>query len=305
MKKKATPKATTPKALTPSSAGRQRKALPTPIRSAIATKKRTSPRDSQHERQTSIRFGAPLQPELIDKNLPSNTPVRRGVRPNGMSALRKQIAAEMSLKSVPKMNLMSPKPTASKPESPKPVTSEQTPSISAFEVAKGGHRSTPVRNAIKQGVTLKSTKSEKTAINTPIRESIRNGVQLRKTKHSMKTPLRVAIQNSIKLRATKRVMREDMLAAIHGGCNLRKVLKKALSTPIRKSIIKGCTLRPRFAKLDAKLQEHIKEGCPLKKLKKVQVDETIKVDDAGEVTIADIFTFFDDAEESDIAEGVS
>lgn len=280
----------------PASLRKTHRSIPTPIRTAIHSRRRShkalhTPIRRQIENRLTLRKTKRSMPTPLRRALQGKVELRKTKR-SMPTPLRKSIKEKPTLRKTRNKALATPvrkeieaRPTLRKTKHslPTPLRSEiesqptlrktkralATPirrEIEGKPKLRKTIRSmpTPVRQEIESQPALRKTKP---TLSTPLRKEIKARPQLCKTKKSLPTPLRLALQTDHHvLRKTKPTLPTPLRTAIQQCPSLRKT-KKSLPADLLDDITSRPTLRvtkPVSAVLPTPLREDIKKGIKLR-----------------------------------------
>ena len=256
---------------------------------------------TRSSKRKSVTFGPQLSPELFDKGLPPNTPVRRGKNPN--AALNQNGGQGTSRNSVSRFStgvygeslgiveeedsIASEGCTGSDSlyvigeESPNYSTIAHCPSPASLNLTMSDYEQEEAEaeayyesdfeedsEFMDEAVDGEGDIAEtKKALPTPIRKGIEAKPALKKTKKALPTPLRAEIKQRPKLRSRRNHMPTPLRQAIENRPALRRVLKR-MQTPLRRDIESKHALRKTKQSLPTPVRKEIEKKPQLRATKK-------------------------------------
>ena len=228
----------------------------------------------------SVTFGPMLSPEVFDKHLPPQTPIKTGMTPRGLrrslpighpSAIPEEIEPGESESDDEWMEYsMTGFDEGSSDEGDSDSETDSDGwDTTLSELLEDQSRPlpktlpTPVRRAIQEKPTLRVTKRK---LATPLREAIRGRPSLRTTKRSLPTPLKAGIRSRPVLRKTKRALATPLRKEILARPKLRKT-KRSMPTPLRRGIEAKPSLRKAKRSMPTPVRKGIEAKTKLRKTK--------------------------------------
>ncbi|KAM9379547.1 proliferation marker protein Ki-67 [Phaethornis superciliosus] len=232
-----------------------------------------------------VSFGGHLSPELFDKSLPPNSPLKRGAIPARLSlsignSPRAVLKKAQGLKHFAVQELcehlqkekMSPKnvPTQKSPAASSPVSGKATPTLTLFSPEP----SVRGRFSVSHITTPSPTAEEKDAVAEEMNTKKENGAQVRTPKsshvnqddktHSVATPEKITRSAQLALKATPMKRRSGAVAVINAKRRSGASSANLLVAKSWAEVVKSGVARPQSKAAKRKVQK----GRSLKKITK-------------------------------------
>lgn len=219
---------------------------------------------AKRAKRKSVSFGPALSPEVFNKRMPPNTPVKAGTVPGGIQRSLPDNLAKSDI-----LELVTEEEEEDGEEEEREGEDEMVEySMTGFEETSSEEDSSEDEEGEPEiEVTPVGTVAQPPTLPTPLKRQICSKPALRRLHRKLDTPLRRAIEGKPRLRALRKRMPTPLRKAIEERPSLRKNCR-ALPTPIRSGIQNPPGLRKTRRVLNTPLRKQIQSTPKLRKTKR-------------------------------------